>query len=46
MELIARQALRNPSLREIGRALNIEPAHILYYFNSREFASIRHHALG
>lgn len=33
---IARQELRNPSLREIGRALNIEPAHILYYFNSRE----------
>ncbi|MBB3953654.1 TetR/AcrR family transcriptional regulator [Novosphingobium sediminicola] len=36
MEKIARQELRNPSLREIGRALNIEPAHILYYFNSRE----------
>ncbi|NOW45325.1 AcrR family transcriptional regulator [Novosphingobium sp. SG751A] len=35
-EKIARQELRNPSLREIGRALNIEPAHILYYFNSRE----------
>lgn len=33
---IARQELRNPSLREIGRALNIEPAHILYYFGSRE----------
>lgn len=36
MQLIARQELRNPSLREIGRALNIEPAHILYYFKSRE----------
>lgn len=36
MDKIARQELRNPSLREIGRALNIEPAHILYYFGSRE----------
>lgn len=36
MEKIARQELRNPSLREIGRALELEPAHILYYFNSRE----------
>jgi AcrR family transcriptional regulator len=36
MQKIARQELRNPSLREIGRALNIEPAHILYYFGSRE----------
>lgn len=36
MEKIARQELRNPALREIGRALNLEPAHILYYFNSRE----------
>lgn len=36
MDKIARQELRNPSLREIGRALNIEPAHILYYFDSRE----------
>jgi len=36
MQKIARQELRNPTLREIGRALNIEPAHILYYFGSRE----------
>lgn len=28
--------LRNPSLREIGQALAIEPAHILYYFETRE----------
>lgn len=36
MHKIARQELRNPSLREIGRSLEIEPAHILYYFGSRE----------
>ncbi|MBB3957653.1 TetR/AcrR family transcriptional regulator [Novosphingobium sediminicola] len=36
MERLSGQELRNPSLREIGRALGIEPAHILYYFSSRE----------
>ena len=36
MDKIARQELRNPSLREIGRSLGIQPAHILYYFGSRE----------
>ncbi|WP_164852687.1 TetR/AcrR family transcriptional regulator [Novosphingobium umbonatum] len=36
MDKIAQQELRNPSLREIGRALELEPAHILYYFKSRE----------
>lgn len=36
MNRLSRQELRNPSLREIGRALGIEPAHILYYFSSRE----------
>jgi len=36
MEKLAKQELRNPSLREIGRALELEPAHILYYFKSRE----------
>jgi AcrR family transcriptional regulator len=28
--------LRNPSLREIGQALAIEPGHLLYYFETRE----------
>lgn len=36
MDRIAKLELRNPSLREIGRAIGIEPAHILYYFASRE----------
>lgn len=36
MQKIARQELRNPSLRELGKAIGIEPAHILYYFDSRE----------
>jgi len=36
MRKLAAQELRNPSLREIGRALGIQPAHILYYFGSRE----------
>ncbi len=36
MDKLARQELRNPSLREIGRSLGIQPAHILYYFSSRE----------
>lgn len=33
---LADGSLRNPSLREIGQALAIEPAHILYYFETRE----------
>ncbi|MFM6854680.1 MAG: TetR/AcrR family transcriptional regulator [Sphingopyxis sp.] len=37
MVALASGALRNPSLREIGQALAMEPAHILYYFNSREY---------
>lgn len=36
IEKLRAQELRNPALREIGRALGIEPAHILYYFSSRE----------
>lgn len=28
--------LRNPSLKAIGQTLGVEPAHILYYFGSRE----------
>lgn len=36
MAALADGSLRNPSLREIGQALEIEPAHILYYFPSRE----------
>jgi AcrR family transcriptional regulator len=36
MLALADGSLRNPSLREIGQALGIEPAHILYYFESRE----------
>ncbi|MDF0544301.1 TetR/AcrR family transcriptional regulator [Sphingobium sp. H39-3-25] len=36
MDKIAGRELHNPSLREIGRALGIEPGHILYYFSSRE----------
>jgi AcrR family transcriptional regulator len=36
MEKIARKELLNPSLREIGRALEMEAAHLLYYFASRE----------
>jgi AcrR family transcriptional regulator len=36
MLALADGSLRNPSLREVGQALGIEPAHILYYFESRE----------
>lgn len=36
MDALAAGRLRNPSLREIGKALAIEPAHILYYFETRE----------
>jgi AcrR family transcriptional regulator len=36
MHALAAGRLRNPSLREIGQALATEPAHILYYFGSRE----------
>lgn len=36
MLALADGKLRNPSLREIGQALAIEPAHILYYFETRE----------
>lgn len=36
MKALAAEGNRNISLRMIGRALGIEPAHILYYFDSRE----------
>jgi AcrR family transcriptional regulator len=36
MESLGKDGYRNTSLRGIGRALDIEPAHILYYFDSRE----------
>lgn len=36
MEGLASGGYRNTSLRGIGRTLEIEPAHILYYFDSRE----------
>jgi len=36
MAALANGELRNPPLRSIGQALGIEPAHILYYFGSRE----------
>lgn len=36
MNALASGQLRNPSLRAIGQALEMEPAHILYYFGSRE----------
>lgn len=36
MNALARGELRNPPLRAVGQALGIEPAHILYYFGSRE----------
>lgn len=36
MEVLAQDGYRNTSMRSIGRALEIEPAHILYYFDSRE----------
>lgn len=36
MEKLAADGYRNTSLRGIGRELEVEPAHILYYFESRE----------
>ncbi|WP_162528394.1 TetR/AcrR family transcriptional regulator [Novosphingobium sp. BW1] len=36
IELIETDGYRRQTLREIGQALAIEPAHILYYFGSRE----------
>lgn len=36
MNALAKGELRNPPLRAIGQALGVEPAHILYYFDSRE----------
>ena len=36
MEKLGKDGYRNTSLRGIGRELDIEPAHILYYFDSRE----------
>ena len=36
MKALADGKLRNPPLRAIGQALGVEPAHILYYFSSRE----------
>lgn len=36
MNALASGRLHNPSLRAIGQALEMEPAHILYYFGSRE----------
>jgi AcrR family transcriptional regulator len=36
MKTLGADGYRNTSLRGIGRALDIEPAHILYYFDSRE----------
>lgn len=35
-EVLARDGYRGTSLRSIARALELEPAHILYYFDSRE----------
>lgn len=34
--IIGRDGYRNTTLRAIGKALGMEPAHILYYFKSRE----------
>lgn len=36
MNALSRGELRNPPLKAIGKALGVEPAHILYYFGSRE----------
>ncbi|GAA1001038.1 TetR/AcrR family transcriptional regulator [Subtercola frigoramans] len=36
MEVIARKGYNGTTLRAIGRALGIEPAHIIYYFGTRE----------
>lgn len=35
-EVLARDGYRGTSLRAIARELGLEPAHILYYFDSRE----------
>ncbi|KRE31003.1 TetR/AcrR family transcriptional regulator [Agromyces sp. Soil535] len=35
-EVLARDGYRGTSLRAIARALDLEPAHILYYFDNRE----------
>jgi AcrR family transcriptional regulator len=35
-EVLSRNGFQGTSLRAIGRELNVEPAHILYYFDSRE----------
>lgn len=35
-QILASDGYRNLSLRHIARALGVEPAHILYYFDSRE----------
>lgn len=35
-EVLSQDGYRRSSLREIARALNVEPAHILYYFATRE----------
>jgi AcrR family transcriptional regulator len=35
-EVLSRDGFRGTSLRAIGRELEVEPAHILYYFDSRE----------
>ena len=36
MRILADDGYRNLSLRHIARELGVEPAHILYYFDSRE----------
>lgn len=36
MSALEQGELRNPSLKAIGQKLAMEPAHILYYFGSRE----------
>jgi AcrR family transcriptional regulator len=36
MEVIAAKGYNGTTLRAIGRALGIEPAHIIYYFGTRE----------
>ncbi len=35
-EVLARDGYRSTSLRAVARTLGLEPAHILYYFDSRE----------
>ncbi len=36
VRLMAERGFRKTSIRAIGRELGLEPAHILYYFNTRE----------